>query len=266
MKRPQHLPDFTKPPLNEVVLGVQFAPVRQYTSVNAWNVWELFKNDFPKVQEQPLLLPQFETFGGVNLQPGFQLQFGSPPGSRLWFVSALEDHLLQFQPDRFLINWRKNPSQQPYPRFEGIVEAFEKHLKKLESHFGSDFDHAIEINQAEINYNNVVPVNEFSEVGQWFGVWNGNILNIEALNTSFVEVIKDHSGTPYARLIHTIQSAYSIDGKHKAFNFSLNFRGKPSGSDVASAMRFLTTGREAIVSRFKQMTTESAHKHWGIQT
>lgn len=267
MKRPEHLPDFTDPPLDEVVLGVQFAPVLQYTSVNARDVWELFKSEFPKVQEQPLLQPQFETFGGANLQPSFQFQVGAPPvGSRLWFISEQDNHLLQFQSDRFLINWRKNPNPQPYPRFEGIAEAFEKGLISLASHLASDFGHAIEINQAEVTYINIVPVDEFSNVGQWFGVWNGDISNIEGLNTSFDEVIKDENGKPYARLFHAIQSVYSIDGKHKAFNLSLTFRGKPSGTDVASAMRFVTTGREAIVMRFKQMTTESAHKHWGIKT
>jgi hypothetical protein len=58
---------------------------------------------------------------------------------------------------------------------------------------------------------------------------------------------------------------YSIDGKHKAFNLSLTFRGKPSGSDVRSAMNFLIAGREAIVMRFKEMTTAAAHRTWGIK-
>lgn len=266
MKRPEHLPDFTDPPLDEVVLGVQFAPVLSYASVDARDVWELFRSEFPKVQEQLLLQPQFETFGGANLQPSFQFQVGAPPvGSRLWFISAQENHLLQFQSDRFLMNWRKNPNPQPYPRFEGIADAFEKNLISLASHLESHFDHATEINQAEVTYINIIPIDEFSDVDQWFSVWNGGILNIEGLNTSFNEVIKDENGKPYARLFHAIQSVYSIDGKHKAFNLSLTFRGKPSGTDVASAMHFLTTGREAIVMRFKQMTTDTAHRHWGIR-
>lgn len=266
MTRPEHLPDFTDPPLDEVVIGVQFAPIPSYASVDSRDVWELFKGEFPKVEEQPLLQQQFETFGGTNLQPSFQFQVGAPPvGSRLWFVSAEENHLLQFQSDRFLTNWRKSPNPQPYPRFEGIAEAFEKNLISLASHLGSRLDYAIDINQAEVTYINIIPVDDFSHAGKWFSVWNGGILNIEGLNTSFNEVIEDGNGKPYARLFHSIQSVYSIDGKQKAFNLSLTFRGKPSGSDVASAMTFLKTGREAIVMRFKQMTTESAHKHWGIQ-
>lgn len=197
MLRPEHLPDFANPPLDEVVLGVHFAPVQSYASVDARDVWALFKVEFPNVQEQVLLQPQFETFGGANLQPSFQFQVGAPPvGSRLWFVSAEENHLLQFQSDRFLTNWRKSPNPQPYPRFEVIAEAFERNLSTLTSHFESYFDYELDINQAEVAYINIIPVGDFSDAEKWFSVWNGGISNIEGINTSFNEVIKDRQGKP----------------------------------------------------------------------
>ncbi len=264
MKRPNHLPDFTKPPLDEVVLGVQFAPVPTYTSVNSRDVWELFRTEFPDVEEHPLLQQQFETFGGSNLQPVFQFQVGSPVGNRLWFISKQKNHLLQFQSDRFLANWRKSPNPNPYPRFESISEAFERNLNTLVLHFSSTFDHSLEVNQAEISYVNLIPVEDFSSVGEWFTIWTGQISSIEGLNTSFNEVVMDERGKPYARLFHSIQSVYSLDGK-RAFNLSLTFRGRPLGHDVGSAMKFFAAGREAIVMKFKQMTTASAHQHWGIQ-
>jgi uncharacterized protein (TIGR04255 family) len=265
MHRPEHLPDFTNPPLDEVVLGVQFAPMTPYTAIDSRDVWGLFKDEFPKVQEQPLLQPQFETFGGPNFQQSFQFQVGaSQAGSRLWFVSEQENHLLQFQSDRFLINWRKKPNPQPYPHFEGIAESFESNLVSLDSHFATKFHYHIEVNQAEVTYINIIPVEEFSEAGKWFSVWCGSISNVEGLNTSFNEVISDEGGKPFARLFHVIQSVYSIDGRQKAYNLSLTFRGKPSGGDISSAMQFLRAGREAIVVRFKQITTQAAHKYWGI--
>ncbi|MFZ1415883.1 MAG: TIGR04255 family protein [Defluviicoccus sp.] len=266
MTRPSRLPDFANPPLDEVVLGVQFAPVPAYTAVNARDVRELFRAGFPKVQEQPLLMPQFETFGGANLQASFPFQIGGPPaGSRLWFLSNDENHLLQFQPDRFLSNWRKRPIPQPYPRFESIAEAFENNLNTLAKHFASELDYPININQAEVAYINIIPVEDFSNAGKWFRLWNGVVLNIEVLHTSFNEVIRDKNGNSHARLSHTIQCAFAPDGKHKAFQLSLTFRGKPSGTDVPSAMQFLTQGREAIVMRFKEITTSEAHNFWGIK-
>ena len=70
MKRPEHLPDFTDPPLDEVVIGVQFAPVPGYNSVHSMGIWELFQPEFPKVVEQPMIETQFETFGGSNIDAG----------------------------------------------------------------------------------------------------------------------------------------------------------------------------------------------------
>lgn len=266
MPRPAHLPDFANPPLDEVVLGVQFAPVPAYSAVDARDVWELFRAEFPKVQELPLLMPQFETFGGANLQASFQFQLGAPPvGSRLWFLTNDENHLLQFQPDRFVTNWRKRPIPQPYPRFEAIAEAFASNLSTLANHFASKFDYPIDINQAEVAYINIIPVEDFSHAGKWFSLWNDLVLNIEVLNASFNEIIRDNIGNSHARLSHTIQSAFASDGTHKAFKLSFAFRGKPSGTDIPSAMQFLTQGREAIVMRFKKITTSEAHKVWGIQ-
>ncbi len=265
MKRPEHLPAFTSPPLDEVVVGVQFAPVQSYTPVNSRDVWELFKSEFPKVQEQSLLPQQFETFGGANLQPSIHFQIGAPLGSRLWFISEAENHLLQFQSDRFLMNWKKNPNPQPYPRFEGIADAFEKHLISLAKHLDSQLNYALHVNQAEITYINNIPIDDFANAGRWLSVWNDGILNIENLNTSFNEIVNDKTGKAYARLFHAIQSANTLDGKHKVLNLSLTFRGKPLANDIEAAMSFLRAGREAIVMRFKQMTTAFAHQHWGIQ-
>lgn len=266
MQRPDHLPDFKEPPIDEVVLGVQFAPIPAYTSVYAGKIWNLFKDCFPKVEEQQLLQPQFETFGGANLQPSFKFQFGAPPaGSRLWFVSDDENNLLQFQPDRFLTNWRKRPNPQAYPRFEGLAESFRSNLSLLAQSLESDFQYKIDINQAEVAYINLIPVDDLSQAGKWFSLWSGSLLNIEALNTSFTEVMVDTNGKAFARLIHEIQSVFADDGRHKAFSLTLTFRGKPNGTDIQSAMEFLSTGRDAIVTRFGEITTGEAHKFWGRQ-
>lgn len=266
MKRPIHLPEFSDPPLDEVVLGVQFAPVPGYTSVEAKGVWELYRGEFPKIQEQPLLQPQFETFGGLNLQPTFQFQVGAAPiGSRLWFISETENHLLQFQSDRFLVNWRKSPNPQPYPRFDGIAESFKEKLHVLTTHFQNEFDYSIDVNQAEVTYINIVPVQEFSDIGRWFSIWSGKPFEMEGLSANFNQVMIGSNGAPYARLFHAIQSVYTVDGKHRAFSLSLTFRGKPERNDIDSAMKFFAAGREAIVMRFAEITTKEAHSIWGLK-
>ena len=264
IERPQHLPDYSDPPLNEVVLGIQYVPVPAYSSINAQEIWNLFCRDFPIVQEQPLIPPVFETFGGTNLRPSFQFEIGGAPvGSRLWFIAPNRDHLIQFQSDRFLANWRKQSETHDYPHFEPIAAAFEKNLSSLEKYFLERFSYTISINQAEVSYINLIPVEDFSDVGLWFSFWQGKNLNMETMNLNFKEIMRGSNGQPIARLHHELQSVFTMDGRHKAFQLSLTFRGKPPDGNINSALDFIKLGREVIVNRFTLMTTTQAHEHWG---
>ena len=264
MQRPSHLPNFDEPPLNEVVLGVQFSSLTQFKSVHLREIWDLYRDKYPKVQEFASLPPHFETFGGQEVLPPFRLQFGgAPPGSRIWFVAEEENRLLQFQPDRFLANWRKNSDQHHYPRFEVIAEAYRADLDKLAAHLHERFRHMIDINQAELTYVNIIEMEDFSEISDWLSFWNNAAVDVEGLVVDFREVIKDREGRPFARFYHSVQTVRSLDGERKAINFSLSVRGKPESRDINSAMRFLEIAREAIVTRFDQITTTNAHTRWG---
>ncbi len=71
-RRPDHLPDFAEPPLDEVVLGVQFEPVSGYSAVYAKDIWELFRSEFPKVQEQPILPHSLKLSAEQTLRPALK--------------------------------------------------------------------------------------------------------------------------------------------------------------------------------------------------
>ena len=78
-------------------------------------------------------------------------------------------------------------------------------------------------------------------------------------------MIKDEADRPFARLRYDLQSVFLGDGKSKAYRLSLTYKGKPAGSDLSSAMKFIEGGREAIVQRFGAITTKKAHEIWGRQ-
>ena len=264
IKRPKNLPDFTLPPLDEVVIGVQFEPSGNYSSIHAKDIWELFKSHgYPDPQEQPALDPSFETFGGSNPQSGINFKLGPPIlHSRFWFISPDKSHLVQFQPDRFLINWRNATEINPYPRFETIAESFEKCLKALHDFFDKSLQSPLEINQAEVTYINTIPVENLSCIGEWLRFTSLEQVDLEGINCNFSEIIKTGSGKPYARMNYSLQSVTSGDGKMKALKLTLTFRGKPAGTGVAEAMTFAFSGREKIVTQFTSLTTDKAHKKW----
>lgn len=264
MERPKHLPDFNNPPLDEVVIGVQFAPLRGYSSVYAADVWGLFKDQFPVVQEQAPLEPAFEMFGGSNPSPGISFRFGhGPVHGRLWFISSDDSHLIQFQEDRFLLNWRRRPAGNDYPRFESIFNAYAAYLSQLDAYVAKKFDAPLDLNQAELTYYNLIPVDDYSDIGRWLDFINVEKFSPENVSTAFTEVVSAADGRPVARLIHELQSAVSVDGKQKAFKLSITFRGKPLGGGAQDYLDFLFEGRKRVVSRFSEMTTSISSEKWG---
>lgn len=262
--RPKNLPEFSNPPLDEVVIGVQFSALPGYSSVLAKDVWSLYKGEFPLIQEHPPIEPVFETFGGMGPQQSVQFRFGPPQlNPRLWFMSQDQNHLIQFQEDRFLLNWRKQANGNQYPRFEGISENFENNLLKLESLFFNEKRNAIDINQAEVSYINFIQAEDYSKLNHWIKTFDFSGINVENMNINFTEVIKDTNKKPVARLFHELQSVVTKDGKVKAVRLVLTYRGQPAGNSVADAMNFIRQGREKIVNRFSEMTTKEAHTVWG---
>src|SRR2546423_14348593 len=60
----RNLPNFTNPPLDELVLSIQFASIEKMKTAHIGMFWEKIEHRFPHVSEQPPIGPAFETFGG----------------------------------------------------------------------------------------------------------------------------------------------------------------------------------------------------------
>ena len=260
------LPDFKNPPLEEVVVGVQFSAPPNYSILHASEIWDLFKSDYPVVSEQPRLQPQFEVFGG-NPQPNLQFSFGPPPTrGKLWFVSEDGTHLFQFQEDRLLLNWRRRGLENTYPRHEKLIAIFSNYLEKLDKFYKAKYSAALSVNQAEVSYINALPVSDFSEAGDWIKFFGSSELKIELLSATLTEIVQNIEGKPIARMSYEILPVWEQLTEQKAIRLSLTSRGKPDGESTHSALAFIANMREKIVQRFCDLTTEKAHKIWGRQT
>ncbi len=250
-------------------MGVQFEPVAGYGSVMAKDVWLLFAEEFPQIQEHPPLTPQFEIFGregSRSAQPSIKLT--TPPmRGRLWFVSNDDNHLIQFQDDRFLLNWRRRPNGIEYPRFEGTSSALAEYLRRLNDLFTKALGTGLTINQAEATYINVIPVEQFEQAGSFFNVLKLDDIVTEGFNFNFTEVLRDEAHKPFARLHHEFSTGFYNDAsKGKVLRLGLTCRGRPSNTGIVGAIDFLTTARENIVRRFSQLATEEAEQSWGRET
>ncbi|OWY28489.1 TIGR04255 family protein [Herbaspirillum robiniae] len=264
--RPDGLPDFLNPPLNEVVMGVQFSRPKGYQQIYAGQVWQLFKDQYPVVQEQPALPPAFETFG---LQ---QQIFPPPPGfgffsgamhDRFWFLTSKGEELLQFQEDKLLHNWRKiGDETNEYPRFESVIDRFGDELGKLQEFMTTLSGQQLLINQCEVSYINHIVFTEALPTPQhWLNFVNFQSISPNDVSMVLRETILDDEQRPQARLTYEI----SIGQKsgQQMMNLGITFRGIPKTPNLPDVLAFLNAGRLRIVTRFAEITTTAAHEYWG---
>jgi uncharacterized protein (TIGR04255 family) len=264
MNRPANLPDFENPPLNEVVLGVQFAPAPGYQQIYAGQVWELFKRDFPHVEEQPALPPSFETFGLPRPQIGFDL-IGAGH-DRFWFLTENQHELIQFQLDKFLHNWRKVEGEEnEYPRFEHIISKFSAELKTLETFFQKNFSAPpLSVNQCDVTYINFIYASDIA------GLNLDDVFSFLKFETSpdeiacnFTKYILNDKGEPRGRVRCILNQAYAAKGPF--YRLEISTKGAPDSNSITDALSFINQGRVEIVNLFKEITGPPAHKLWGIK-
>lgn len=261
------MPDFKNPPLNEVVLGIQFSQPKGYQQIFAGKVWELFREDYPKVEEQIPLPPSFEVFGLpsqgslINL-PNFGS--GSSLHNRYWFLTPKGEELIQFQQNRFLHNWLKvGDRSNEYPRFESMIERFEGELDKFQSYVNSLETQELLINQCEISYiNHITDDDGITDLSDWLNFISDERMMLDDFSLRFSEVLKDDAQKPTGRLI--CEASLGITSETKLMIvLTFTVRGAPDNTNINSALEFMKKGRDLIVFRFSELTTEAAHQHWG---
>jgi hypothetical protein len=238
--RPIDLPDFGRPPVTEVVLGVQFGSLDRLTAPHLGMVWSEFRDQFPIIEEHPPLDPVFETFADdAPRTPMPRIQFElltTPPPPRIFFINSARTQLLQVQRDRFIHNWRKIGEGDAYPRFEQMLATFEDGYRRFDA-----FKHLLG------TFTETVVLQDLGQP--------------EDPRLLFRYVIRDDDGVPVGRLLVNALPARRLDGA-SIVQFTLIARGKPATPDLAGVSDFLTKGRRYIVRAFAQLTSDEMHMAW----
>lgn len=273
--RPADLPDYRRPPLVEVVLGIQFSEIRGLGNVHIGLFWQNIKAEFPNWSEQPTLPVLFEVFGGADLKhtrPQIET-FTTAPMNRFWFTKADDSELIQLQNNRFLRNWRKIRHQDQdgeYRRYEPIREAFHKDFNNLESFLISQGLGPIEPNQCEVTYMNhfeVADTEGFAgAMARLFGHWQkfpeAPESNLDTVSTDLTfKLFGSDKDIPLGRLHVSIKPAYLNDGRPIVV-MQLVGRGRPINPDINGCLEFMDIARRGIVEMFTQLTSEEMHRHW----
>ena len=271
--RPPELADFRAPPVTEVVLGVQFNSLERFLSPYLGLVWERFKHDFPHIEERPPLAPTFEMFGPhPQFFPAINLQvFAGAEMPRVMFINNDRTQLLQVQKDRFLHNWRKVDLGGEYPRFERMLETFERGFNTFSDEIAKENLGTIVPNQCEVSYINQIPVPSNTDLYSVFGkvfAQPTEQMNVDGLGSPedlrflLRYVIRDDAQTPVGRVIASAEPARRTDGV-MIIQLTMTARGKPRTSDIAGVVEFLERGRLHLIRSFTKLTSPEMQAEWG---
>lgn len=267
--------DFERPPINEVVVGVQFAPM-PLDFVHAGLFFERIREKYPKHQIVPRIASSIERFDSIA--PANQADLGlqivgaeDAMFPRIWFISEDDARLIQLQPDRLLVNWRARPSAEEYPRYGVVRQLFADAYSNLRDFAKSnDLGEPLAV-QCEVSYFSVIvgPGGQFERpdrVFRWWSPLSATDENLpgrqEAVSFEARRRIVTDAGEPIGRLSAKV---VPVVGAHKAraYRVELTVRGGAQGPGLAGIQSFHDLSREAIVRTFVAMTTPEMHEVWG---
>ncbi len=269
------LPEFERPPLEEVVLGTQFEKLHRLGAAQLGWIWHIFRDRFPKTSEHPPLDPVFERFGTPPFQVKHTCQETHALVPRLWFVAERETELIQVQQDRFIRNWRRVRPSDAYPRYSQLRAAFAEDFGQFTRCVKEEGWGEVEPNQCEVTYVNVIQAGEgwehHDELDRICALFAGhqtdplpNLGRLEqgALRVSYV--LEHGNGCPVGRLYVSIDPVFTALEARPAFRLLLTARGAPlGGRHLPGVLAFFDLAHEAIVRLFAAITTQEMHRIWG---
>ena len=141
-------PTYENPPINEIVCGIRFDSIQSLQSGHLGILWQQFRADFPKTEDQNLVTSVPEE----DLAPP-----NKPPLPRVWFIHENENEVIQVQRNCFLHNWRKRRPDDKYPGYEKVVDNFEKYLSCFEAFLAAEDLGRLVPREYELTYIDLIP-------------------------------------------------------------------------------------------------------------
>ena len=267
------LPSFERPPLNEVVLSVQFDPLPQLNPALLGLFWGTIRHQFPNVQTQPAIDPVIERVG-VPMMTGVMpmLVQGYPP-PRLWFLNSTGNELIQVQQDRFLRNWRQIGDSDQYPRYEAHIrprfcEDYERFLAFLKTERVPD----PVPNQCEVLYVNVIQTSDatktHADLARVLRLCQTDITGVDGLafedgRLHLRHQILDKDRSFVGRFHTAVDPQLKRSDGSPIISISFTARGRPLGEGFQGLLNFFDLGRQMIVNAFAAITTSEMQSVWG---
>jgi len=263
-------PDFNRPPVVEVAISVHFDELGGFKPLHFGLLWERLRDRYPKTEFYPAVGPTIELFdtkGAPNV--AFRFDTNLPVG-RCWYLNESGTELLQVQPDRVTLNWRKLDKDIDYPHYNNLKVRFQRELALVLAFFEEHSLGTFQPLQCELTYVNHLLQGDGwdspKDLGQVVSLWSGGT------SEEFLPAVEDvrfscqyrmeERGVPRGRLHVELQSAQRASDRKRLLALHLVARGAPLAGSVDGVLGFTDLAHEWIVRGFAAITTKRMHKHW----
>lgn len=258
MDQPE-LPDYASPPVREVAVSVQVAPLAATLVTHTGRVWDRLRDEYPNVEVHPPLPPLYAS----TQRPAFHFDFGGPPTVRTWFANAQGTELIQLQLNRVAFNWRGDPYSvdEKYPRWQHIRTRFTDAYSLVDGYTSDNGLGALNPETVEVTYHNV-----------WTLADDGMLDLLLAPLDSMWPPTGSPTGMSVSRLSLTAPIEHGAGGAlviecgvtpdrtmHLQLVATIELGQERTLSAVLAA---IDHGRSTIVRSFTGLTTPYAHKLW----
>lgn len=249
---------YENPPIDEIVCGIRFNPIKGLQSGHFGILWQKFRSDFPRTEDQNLVGPvSQEDLGSPD----------KPPLPRVWFIHENENELIQVQRNRLLHNWRKRRPDDEYPGYEKVVENFERYLSYFEEFLTEENLENLVPREYELTYIDLIPKGHGWENSSDLAKIFPNLLSptrqslllngIQGINWQTIFGLPNNVG----QLIVSIRNAQRVPDNQQLLQ--IEFKALSSGS-YKPIRGWFNTAHNAITQLFSHLVSnEIQEKFWG---
>ena len=257
------LPEYERPPVTEVALTVQLDDDIGFRFLDLAGVAACWAEELPDVQERDRL----PRLGADPDELDMTLDLAETRYTpRLWLQNEPGDHVLQLQQDRIAVNWSKSESDDDYPRYETIKAFLVEAWRRLEAKLDD-----LGLTMPPPSVCQVMYVNELGASQGWkssadttklISPWGGS------MSDNFLPADR-HEGLLMHFHLPGDQGWMNINGRtadldDRIFVLTLVSEGWPPSPDLDGVLGFMDLAHEWIVKAFTSVTTEEAHREWGL--
>ena len=276
---------YSRAPLIEVAISVQFETPRRLTQAHLGAYWASQREQFPTVHSTQGLPAINEEFAGGRswLPPSLRLALAEEPDNRVQMTSADKAWVQQVQANRLVVNWRRGegtPDDSPrYPRFGGTLERFLDVWNAW-----NRFLETVNVPAAmpavwEIVYVNKIPGGEiWNTAANWPdvfpGLWAGPFAAIDGATIAGLQGqgVWETVDPPARLYVEAKPARGPAPGFQDLLLVTLTARGRLAlptmgvageTKGIAEIERGLRCGHDLIVGAFDSLASSKAKKAWG---